>query len=144
MPQRLTVVTIAPSRPTVLHAAVARLDGPSSEVMWDGHGLIYRAWHGDRPAPPREIPLFPAPGAWHRFWAAVDGLGVWDWDGRYDAQGDVDGAGPGWVLRLARGHRSIDVSGFAAFPDGTPGRPGPGFRRLCRELSALVGGRAIG
>lgn len=144
MPQHLRSVTIAPPRPAVLHAAVARLDGPSSEVMWDGRGLVYRAWRGDRPAPPHEIPLFPGPDAWYRFWAAVDGLSVWDWDGRYDALADAGVAGPGWILRLARGHRSVDVSGFAAFPDGAPGRPGPCFRRLCRELSVLVGGRAIG
>lgn len=143
MTDRLTARTLAPHRPVVLHAAVARMSGPSSELVWDGRVLRYRAWRGGDPsAGCLDVPVLPDPGAWERFWAALDGAGVWSWAGRYDAADVLPG--PGWVLRIAHGRRSVDCSGFAAFPDGAAGRPGPAFRRVCRELSALAGNRPVG
>lgn len=143
-----TARILAPRRPVVLHAAVARMSGPSSELVWDGRVLRYRAWRGgDASTGCLDVPVLPDPGAWERFWAALDAAGVWSWRGRYDAAGCEEAEvlpGPGWVLRVAYGRRSVDCSGLAAFPDGTGGRPGPAFRRLCRELSALAGNRPVG
>lgn len=137
--------TLSPHRPTVFQAAVARAHGPSSELVWDGRLLRYRAWRGGDPASaPMEVPIQPDPAAWERFWAAMDAIGVWHWCGRYDADDLGPTSGPGWVVRMDHGRRFVDASGLAAFPDGEPGRPGPAFRRLCRELSALAGNRPVG
>lgn len=136
--------TASPPLPAVLHAAVARMNGPSSELVWDGRLLRYRAWRGGRPGTRLDVPVVPDPAAWERFWAALDSIGAWAWSGRHDG-GDADSAtGPGWLLRIERGGRSLDASGLGAYPDGAPGRPGSGFLRVCRELSRLAGDRPLG
>lgn len=130
-------------RPGRLHAAVARGDGPSSEVVWDGARLIYRAWRADRPGPPLPAVIHPSDADWEAFWAELDAAVAWAWSGRYDAPHHRTGA-PGWLIRVQLGERLLDVSGLAAFPDGTAGHPGPAFRRVCQALATLAGGRALG
>lgn len=131
-------------QPQALHAAVARGNGPSSEIVWDGRLLRYRAWRGGRPGPVAEVPVIPDNGAWERFWAALDSVGAWAWTGRHDQDDHTCPTGPGWLLRIDRDGRRLDASGLGAYPDGRDGRPGIGFTRVCRELSLLAGNRPLG
>lgn len=130
--------------PAILHAAVARIDGPSSELVWNGTALEYRSWRGRDACPSGPVPIIPGPDAWERFWAALDSAGCWGWDGRYDAPDHGGDAHPGWLLRIHHAGRRVEASGLAAYPDGSPGRPGPAFRRVCHELAVLAGHRPIG
>ncbi|MCB0881275.1 MAG: hypothetical protein KDC33_03535 [Thermoleophilia bacterium] len=143
MPRPLCQPPRVALRPARLHAAVARGDGPSSEVVWDGSSLVYRAWRADRPGPPLPAVVHPTDADWDDFWADLDAAGAWKWRGRYDAPHHRPDA-PGWLIRVHLGARLLDASGLAAFPDGAGGIPGPGFRRVCQALARLAGGRALG
>ena len=57
----------------------------------------------------------PAPEEWTAFWATVREAGVWNWNGRYEAEGVVDGTG--WSLRLSAQDVSVDAEGINAYPD---------------------------
>lgn len=125
--------------PTILHAAVARTDGPSSEITWDGRQLLYRAWRGNATIPPSCVPLSPSAADWAHLWRALDDADAWSWHGRYDDD-SAEPSGPGWVLTIASRRGAIDASGIGRVPHGDR----VAFRRVCRALSELAGGRPIG
>jgi hypothetical protein len=72
----------------------------------------------------------PTAGEWAAFWAAIEAIGVWGWDG-YLATFAVCDAGE-WLLELADGDRAIRSSGNgSAHP--------PGWGGFLAALGTLIG-----
>jgi hypothetical protein len=72
----------------------------------------------------------PSAGEWAAFWAAIDTIGVWGWDGHLATFAVCD-AGE-WLLDLAHGDRAIRSSGNGSV------RP-PGWGVFLSALGTLIG-----
>jgi hypothetical protein len=117
------------------------VDGRTVELRNDTL-LFYRRPFASLPGTPIDtVRVVPTAEAWRTFWTTAELTGVHRWQGRYNAEGVVDGSG--WSLRIVEGSRRVESNGSNAYPD----RSGKeheldmtsDFRAFVSALSALVG-----
>src|SRR6185436_688723 len=83
------------------------------EVRWRRGRLWYRPDEYDEYV----VSLVPTVQEWEAFWAAIDQIGVWQWQSRYDNPDILDGTQ--WTLELTNGSRRVKCFGSNSFPGGS-------------------------
>ena len=85
--------------------------------------------------------IVPSETDWRSFWTAAEGFGLRRWEGRYIAEGVVDGYG--WEVRIAGDGVRVDAQGSNAFPDeqGVERELDmtPAFRAFLAAVETLIG-----
>jgi HEAT repeat protein len=125
---------VPPNAPKALsYSAVGLPNFSGVSVWWFLDRLVYSR-RASREAPEEEpqerSPTFEE---WEAFWAIVDGLRAWEWKRSYEARA-CDGLY--YSVKIARGGRSVHVSGENAGP--------PGLAVFRRALLGLVEGTLLG
>jgi hypothetical protein len=80
-----------------------------------------------------------SPAEWRSFWRAVDRLGVWTWERRYETPDVQDGTG--WQVRLVHEGREFESEGVNGYPGSDDARTSEVFAAFCRAVGRLAGGR---
>jgi len=138
----------ADTLPERLHISIGGYFGPSYGVKLENGSLTYthlpamRDMGEDRVLVSEEIS--PSADRWREFRAALDGLGVWCWQQRYEDPSVCDGTG--WSAEIVYADKAVVSGGINGFPDrtGSPisitqAKSGDTFDKFCRAVSALVG-----
>jgi hypothetical protein len=115
-------------RPQSLHYEVLHGMGVF-EVQWQGGPVTVRRSDGDSRS------VHPTTEAWESFWATVQALNVWEWEGEHGTGGYgsfYTGGGSSWWLRMGSQDREITCSG------DTFGSP-PGHKEFEEALLRLIG-----
>jgi hypothetical protein len=134
--------------PERLHVSIGGHFGTSFSVCLDGGLLTYRRSEMVQSFPEtwdsRSVEVQPTEERWQAFRAALDRLGVWNWQDHYLDPEVCDGTG--WSAEIAYADKSIVSGGSNCFPDrtGAPisitkAKKGDTFGRFCGAVSALVG-----
>jgi hypothetical protein len=124
------------AQPVELGIGVGVEMGEHFSLELHGAALHYHrsSWMGED----ETVTVTPDPAAWRAFRRALEGLPEWPWQGRYDAAG---GDGVAWAINIAYADGVVArCSGHAAYPGGGEAA----FRRFCRAVSRLAGGREFG
>jgi len=92
---------------------------------------------------PQHTVITPTEAQWREFRQALDDLKVWQWRAEYHNTGTLDGTG--WSLDVAYADRTINTSGYNAYPDATgepyfQGSPTNAFKRYLAAIKKLIGG----
>ena len=115
----------------------------SVEMHGDDLEYRYTSWDGGE----ETAVITPNASAWRAFRRTLERLPGWPWEGRFELppeQFATDGVDWGMTLRYADG-TAARCDGYNAFPPNGEGMdPPPAFRRFCRAVSRLVGGREFG
>lgn len=126
---------VDPPFPEIFSAAIGGFGGPYYQVIWKDGTLTYST---DLYGTPQKLLIEPE--QWRYFWKALIELGVWKWEERYNNPGVLDGTS--WSIHIEYQGRSVKSFGSNAYPGGEQRiEPSVVFRRFCRAVSALVGGR---
>jgi len=130
--------------PRKLAVYVGGFLGPSYCVELVSRNKVKYTRHGPQFGPGRAEVLEPTGRQWAAFRNALDEIGVWQWQKRYENPGVCDGTQ--WTFEVAYGNRYLTASGDNNYP-GPEGEPNnhpemtPQFRRLLSAVRALIGGR---
>lgn len=140
-------------RPEHLSVIVGAGLGEAFALGLDGDSLLFE--HSDQHFPPASFEAHPKASDWRRFRRILDELDVWSWRSEYAARRPpTDGVG--WEVEISYDDRRIASEGYEAYPQSAaPEAPdvalepdaedmSPDFARLCRAVSALLGGREFG
>lgn len=110
--------------------------GPSLYLRLEGDTLICERTAGGRYSGD-VLELAPGHDAWEAFFAALERIGVWDWESEYDgvhACSDVTY----WHLRLEAGERTISSRGANAYPGTGADEPSESFTALLTLLYSFI------
>jgi len=127
--------------PVVLKVFVGGYMGPSYSVRWEQGTLVYES-RARGYEPEETVELHPSPEQWAQLWQALEEIGVWEWQARYENLRVVDGTH--WSIEIEIGGRRLTSHGSNAYP-GSQGqrRVKSPFDRFCAAVSRLVDGRAF-
>lgn len=109
------------SAPTRFVATIGGFGGQHYEVRWFRRKLRYRTDES-------QASVVPSVSDWETFWAALDKIGVWSWQARYDDLETCDGTQ--WEIDLSDGSRSVRCSGSNRYPRS--------FQQFLEAVGALV------
>lgn len=110
-----------PAAPVRLVVTIGGFGGPHHEVRWQRGKLWYRTDEST-------VPVVPSADEWERFWTAIDHIGVWSWEARYDDLDVCDGTQ--WEIDIRQGSRRVRCFGSNAYPEP--------FQEFLAAVKALV------
>ena len=117
--------------PTRLIISIGGFGGPQHDVRWHRGKLRYRSHEA-----PSEVPIVPSGVDWESFWTAMDRIGVWNWQARYNDRETLDGTQ--WSIDISKGSRSVRCFGSNAYPGGKDLQHARPFQEFLAAVRALV------
>jgi hypothetical protein len=81
--------------------------------------------------------VVPTVQQWEAFWTAIDRIGVWSWEERYDTREVCDGVQ--WEIDIIYAGRRIRCFGSNKYPGGRNMEQGLPFEEFLMAVEALVG-----
>ncbi|MGE5530401.1 MAG: hypothetical protein ACM3X6_14840, partial [Patescibacteria group bacterium] len=121
--------------PLVLEILVDHFGGSRYQARWAAGRMVYRQGpYG------REEIVDPAPGAWRRFRAALDAMGVWDWRAEYYTPA-CDGTS--WAIKIRYADREIESRGSNGYPGTEGADESEEFAAFLAAVRDLLGGRTF-
>lgn len=131
--------------PEILIISVGGHMGPSYSVEWKSGGLQYKAIdRSDYEIEPtnKTVLLQPTQKQWEAFWRAVDSLNIWSWKKEYSPPpGCFVCDGTGWSISIKKDNYVLESQGYNAYPPDGGLDESRDFRKFCRAVSRLCGGR---
>ena len=117
------------SLPTKFMVSIGGFGSPHHEVRWRRGRLRCRADDS-------QTTVTPSAQEWEAFWAAMDQIGVWEWQRVYDDGQTLDGCQ--WELDLSNGEQSVKCFGSNQFPGGDDREAAKPFQSFLAAVGALV------
>jgi hypothetical protein len=115
--------------PTRLIITIGGFHGPHYDVRLECGRLQYRTDDSHQM-------VTPSAENWATFWAAMDRIGVWSWDARYDDVEVLDGIQ--WSIEISDSSRSVRCLGSNAYPGGQNLKHARPFREFLNVIESLV------
>jgi hypothetical protein len=115
-----------------LLASIGGFPHGHEEVRWRRG----RLWYRPSEYVENHVSVVPTVQDWEAFWSAIDRIGVWQWQPRYDDPDILDGTQ--WTLELMNGPRRVKSFGSNSYPGGTDRGHAQPFEQLLDAIGALV------